>query len=153
VKWESVCSPKEEGGLGVRRLGDFNFSLLGKWCWRMMVDKEGLWYRVLKARYGESRGRLKEGGRHSSSWWRMVCTIRGGVGEGVGSWFDDNTRRVVGDGRHTLFWHDNWVGGIPLKNRFPRMFVLAETQDSTVEEMWRLGWSDGGVCGCGGIAC
>lgn len=39
--------------VGVRRLGAFNFSLLGKWCRRMVVDKEGLWYRVLKARYGE----------------------------------------------------------------------------------------------------
>ncbi|AES59183.1 hypothetical protein MTR_1g015430 [Medicago truncatula] len=33
-----------------------------KWCWRMLVDKEGLWYRVLKARYGEVGGRLKKGG-------------------------------------------------------------------------------------------
>lgn len=37
-------------GLGV---GAFNLSLLGKWCWRLLVDKEGLWHRVLKARYGE----------------------------------------------------------------------------------------------------
>ena len=44
------------GGLGVRRLGEFNMSLLGKWCWRMMVDKDGLWYRVLKPRYGEVGG-------------------------------------------------------------------------------------------------
>jgi len=28
----------------------------------MLLDKEGLWYRVLKARYGEDGGRLKEGG-------------------------------------------------------------------------------------------
>jgi hypothetical protein len=34
----------------------FNLSLLGKWCWRMLIDKEGLWYRVLKARYGEVGG-------------------------------------------------------------------------------------------------
>ena len=39
-------------------VGAFNLSLLGKWCWSMLVDKEGLWYRVLKARYGEVGGGL-----------------------------------------------------------------------------------------------
>ena len=28
----------------------------------MLVEKEGLWYQVLKARYGEEGGHLKEGG-------------------------------------------------------------------------------------------
>jgi hypothetical protein len=65
--------------LGVRRLREFNISLLGKWCWRMLVDKGGLWYHVLKARYGEEGGRLLEGGRHSSVWWRMLCNVRGGL--------------------------------------------------------------------------
>jgi hypothetical protein len=44
--------------LGVRRLGEFNRSLLGKWCWRLLVDREGFWYKVLVARYGEEVGRL-----------------------------------------------------------------------------------------------
>jgi len=61
IKWESICTPKEEGGLGVKRMGAFNLSLLDKWCWRMMVDKEGLWYRVLKARYGEEGGSVERG--------------------------------------------------------------------------------------------
>jgi len=56
----------DRGGLGVRRLGEFNLSLLGKWCWRLLADKEGLWYRVLKARHGEEGGRVKEGGRSAS---------------------------------------------------------------------------------------
>jgi len=43
-------------------VGEFNISLLGKWCWRMLIDKGGLWYQVLKSRYGEERGRLKDGG-------------------------------------------------------------------------------------------
>jgi len=46
----------------------------------MLVDKEGLWSRVLKARHGEEGGRLKEGGRTCSPWWRMLNGIRGGVG-------------------------------------------------------------------------
>jgi len=51
VNWDSVSRSKEDGGLGVKRLRQFNLSLLGKWCWRSMVDKYGLWYSVLKARY------------------------------------------------------------------------------------------------------
>ena len=31
IKWDSICVPKEDKGLGVRRLGEFNLSFLGKW--------------------------------------------------------------------------------------------------------------------------
>ena len=58
INWDSICSPKDEGGLGVRRVGALNLSLLEKWCWRLLVDKEGLWYRVLKARCGEEGAAL-----------------------------------------------------------------------------------------------
>ena len=51
IKWDLICKPKEYGGSGVRRVGAFNLSLLGKWCWRMLTYKERLWYRVLKVRY------------------------------------------------------------------------------------------------------
>jgi len=109
-----------EGGrrFGVRRLGEFNISLLGTWCWRMLVEKDGLWYRLLKARYSEEGGQLLEGGRHGSLWWRNMCHIWGGGGTGVGNWFEDNICRVVGDGNNTFFWTDNWVGGVPLRTKF-----------------------------------
>jgi len=131
--------------LGVRRVGAFNFSLLGKWCWRILNDKEGLWYRVLKARYDEVGGRLQEGGNQSSLWWHMVCRVREGVGEGVWHWFDDNVRRVVGDGTGTLFWYDNWLGEIPLRLKFLRLFDLSVRKESMMEEMSRLGWEEDGL--------
>jgi hypothetical protein len=65
--WNSICLRKEYGGLGVRQLREFNTALLGKWCWRMLADREGLWFRVLVARYGLERGRLRgvaEMGQH-----------------------------------------------------------------------------------------
>ncbi|MCI01795.1 putative non-LTR retroelement reverse transcriptase, partial [Trifolium medium] len=34
----------------------------GKWCWRMLVDRGGLWFRVLAARYGLEIGCLRAGG-------------------------------------------------------------------------------------------
>jgi len=30
-------------------VGAFNLSLLGKWCWRMLVDKESMWYPSLES--------------------------------------------------------------------------------------------------------
>jgi hypothetical protein len=56
-----VCV-KEYGWLGVRQLREFNIALLGKWCWRMLVDRGGLWCReLLAARYGAEKGHLREG--------------------------------------------------------------------------------------------
>jgi len=126
--------------LRVRRIGDFNVSLLGKWCWRMMTEKERLWYRVLKAHYGEEGGRIREGGRQSSVWWKTVCHIREGIGVGVGSWFEDNIRRVVGDEWNTLFWYDRWIGDILLRLKFPRLFDLAMEKDCLVRDMESRGW-------------
>jgi exonuclease III len=56
IKWETVCLRKENGGLGVRRLMEFNIALLGKWWWRILQERDNLWYRVLCARYGEEGG-------------------------------------------------------------------------------------------------
>jgi len=109
------------------------------------VDKEGLWYRVLKARYGEEGGRLGEGDRYSFVWWKTLSKVREGVGEGVGNWFEENIRRVVGDERDTLFWYDKWVGDVPLKLKFPRLFELVVVKNCTVADMGRLGWADDGM--------
>ena len=48
-----VCSDKEKGGLGLRKLALLNKALLGKWIWRFACDKENLWKQVLVAKYGQ----------------------------------------------------------------------------------------------------
>ncbi|GAU46008.1 hypothetical protein TSUD_401300 [Trifolium subterraneum] len=73
-----------ERSMGVRQLKEFNLALLGKWCWRMLVDREGLWFRVLVARYGVERGRLCAEGTRGSLWWMKVARIRDGGGEAEG---------------------------------------------------------------------
>ena len=40
VKWETVCMPKEAGGLGVKDINSFNLSLLGKWNWNLFQRRE-----------------------------------------------------------------------------------------------------------------
>ncbi|GAU28132.1 hypothetical protein TSUD_295700 [Trifolium subterraneum] len=77
------------------------------------ADRDGLWYRVLAARYRVKRGRLRDGGRRGSTWWRELVRIREGSEFG-GSWFGEHVSKRVGDGSDTFFWTDPWVEGIPL---------------------------------------
>jgi hypothetical protein len=129
---------------GVRQLREFNLALLGKWCWRLLVDKGGFWYRVLVARYGEEAGRLAVGGRSASSRWREVAKIRDGVGEDDGGWFAGRVSKVLGDGSDTLFWFDRWLGNVPFCCHFARLFELTTNKFSMVADMFRCGWEAGG---------
>lgn len=54
-------SSDREGGLGVRRIEDFNLGLLCKWKWRIIIEKGAFWYRVLKARYRDLKLRVAHG--------------------------------------------------------------------------------------------
>ncbi|MCH92242.1 putative non-LTR retroelement reverse transcriptase [Trifolium medium] len=113
IHWDKVCIDRENGGLGVRRVSEFNLSLFGKWWWRMLVEREGLWFKVLAAKYGVEDGLILGGGNKASVWWEDLVRVKEGRGHLVGRWFDDNVSRVMGDGESLSFWMDDWLGGIP----------------------------------------
>jgi len=65
---------------------ELNIALLGKWCWRCLVDKEGLSYKVLSSRYGEERGQIKDGGTDRFAWYREIVKVCEGIGVDGGKW-------------------------------------------------------------------
>ena len=72
----------------------------------MLVDREGLWYRVLVARYGQEGGMLREGGG-GLQWWREVARVHDGGGGMGGGWFKECISKKVGDDMDTFFWTDS----------------------------------------------
>jgi hypothetical protein len=140
VSWNDVCRPKKEGGLGVKDLRIMNISLLTKWKWRLFSEEQSIWKNVLINRYGDGVRGFGWMSRTLSSnvasiWWNDLVKI--GVVEG-----EDRLNGIfykkIGNEGDTSFWHDTWVGVNPLKEVFPRLFLISTQKDHSVLEVRRL---------------
>nr|CAN66460.1 hypothetical protein VITISV_035842 [Vitis vinifera] len=139
VKWDVVCTEKNKGGLGLRKIAMLNRALLGKWIWRFACEKDNLWKQVITMKYGqEDHG------------WRSK-KANGAVGVGAwkeilkeSDWCWDNLVFLVGKGSKIKFWKDTWCTDTPMSHCFTHLFVLAAHRDATIEEMWDQNSGQGG---------
>ncbi|GKU86149.1 hypothetical protein SLEP1_g712 [Rubroshorea leprosula] len=148
VSWEKVCNSIKDGGLGVKDLDRFNMALLGKWRWRLVVEKEALWNRVVEAKYGIHRRRDWEGREvkmNSSYWWKALWKLDKERGSNEG-WVYKGVVKTVGEGNDTFFWHEKWCGDAPFREKFNRLFRLTKDKDVVVKNMgeWRNGEMENG---------
>jgi hypothetical protein len=135
VKWDDICKPKKEAGLGIRDLRLVNLSLLAKWRWKLLSHEKEVWKDVIIAKYGPDNigiGNLGEAQvmRVASTWWRDICVL-----DKNSNWFADAVEKRVRDGVLTSFWNEKWLGDIPLYLRFPRIFSVSSQQTATVSSM------------------
>jgi hypothetical protein len=129
VEWDKVCTPIDEGGLGIRNIRRFNQALLGKWLWRF-AHEEGAWWRsVLVAKYGSDWGGWRSGvisGSHGVGLWKFICM----------GW--QNFRRFFkydpGEGSKIHFWEDVWCGDRTLKEEFPGLYSIASFKDASIAD-------------------
>jgi hypothetical protein len=49
--WNSICLPKDQGGLGFRLMKDINVSLIAKLSWKILVNHDALWIPLFKEKY------------------------------------------------------------------------------------------------------
>ncbi|PNX70469.1 pantothenate synthetase, partial [Trifolium pratense] len=75
---------------------------------------------------------------HASPWWNdlMAVGVVAGSDRLQGIFF-----KKIGNGGNTSFWHDTWMGTQPLKEVFPRLFLISAQKDCCVLELgrWTLG--------------
>lgn len=106
VRWPVICSPRDQGGLGILDLEIMNIALLGKWLWNL-ENKDEWWKEILRDKYLSKKTLLgvkkKPGDSH---FWQGLMEIKNS--------FYKFCSKKLGDGKQTLFWEDNWIGGRPL---------------------------------------
>ncbi|CAN1191792.1 Putative ribonuclease H protein At1g65750 [Linum perenne] len=103
VNWEKVCSPKDQGGLGLRSARELNHAYLMKLMWGVLKKPNELWVEVLLTKYmKKSNGGLFP--RKSKKWsscWR-------GLNE---TWpiFSSGLSWGIRNGRRVNFWTEKWI--------------------------------------------
>ncbi|GJS29411.1 hypothetical protein Tco_0490031 [Tanacetum coccineum] len=105
VAWDSVCIPKQEGGLGIRRIEGFNIALMATHIWSISTHKESLWVKWVHM--------YKLKGR---SFWDVpyVCPIKDLLSNRditrLGFSLDDSVSNLISDG--VWRWPIDWLSRI-----------------------------------------
>ena len=135
VKWETICLPKEKGGLGIKDINNFNLALLGKWKWSLFQNHRELWARVLESKYGGCRS-LDEASRdtNDSIWWRdLKMALHHPQQENA---FHNGMVWRVGCGDRIKLWEDRWIDGeATLLAKYPRLYLNSCQQNQLIQQM------------------
>ncbi|CAN1777598.1 Putative ribonuclease H protein At1g65750 [Linum perenne] len=77
VNWETVCRPKNLGGLGLRNARDLNKAFLMKLVWSLVSRSEELWAKVLITKYmtRTENGYMLARKKGFSNAWRGIMKV------------------------------------------------------------------------------
>ncbi|GMI89291.1 hypothetical protein HRI_002598400 [Hibiscus trionum] len=133
IKWETLCLPKEAGGLGLMDFDNMSEALRSKWLWRYGSEPNALWRKFVAALYEQdSSSMLPENLKTTNKSWVWRGIIRPLTNKD--SVFSRNIHFSVGNGKRIKFWSETWIGNTPLKELFPRMYALAVNKSGVIAE-------------------
>jgi len=107
-----------------------------KWLWRFCDEETSLWKEVIVHKFGQN-----------SPWCsnEVNCTYGTGVWRAIrGLWskLQENSKFRVGNGNNVRFWKDNWIGEVPLQDKFPDLMLLSSNPEIVVSDCWSpQGWN------------
>jgi len=120
--WKTICTPLEEGGLGIRSLSKLNEASNLKLCWKML-ESDNHWASLFRSRVLRNNNFI---GYHIfSSVWSGIKPQAFHV--------LNNSRWLLGDGQKINFWIHDWCGS-PLVDLFHIPQILHQHLQSTMSE-------------------
>ncbi|GJW02174.1 RNA-directed DNA polymerase, eukaryota, reverse transcriptase zinc-binding domain protein [Tanacetum coccineum] len=107
VSWDAICKPKDQGGLGLKNLKEWNEILLVKQLWNVATKKDTLWVKWIHEEKLKGKSIWNAQVDYNSSvGWKNILSMRDKVRKHIG-W-------KLGNGKLVNVWHDQWCGVSPL---------------------------------------
>lgn len=111
MKWQELCKPKNQGGMGFKDLALFNDALLVKQTWHLLHDTQSLFYQVFKAKFFHNSLVMEAKNPVGASYaWKSIIKEREVIKRGA-LWH-------IFLGNSVQVWGDNWLH----KKNCPRSF-------------------------------
>lgn len=116
AKWNMVCKPKDEGGLGVLNLRVQNVALLMKHLHKFYNHADVPWVNLIWQAYHPNHSVPHASSPRGSFWWKD-CMSPTDI-------YRSLTSCLAGKGDTTLLWKDIWNGDI-MQRKFPKLHTFA----------------------------
>ena len=128
TKWNVICRPKDQGGLGITVLEIKNKCLLSKWLFKLL-NEEGVWKEIIVNKYLGDKALSQVQAQHTDSpFWKGIMKVK-----------DDFFHRgkfSLGNGEQVRFWEDVWLGPRALRFEFQSLYDIVSNKHSTVADVF-----------------
>ncbi|GJV59378.1 RNA-directed DNA polymerase, eukaryota, reverse transcriptase zinc-binding domain protein [Tanacetum coccineum] len=107
VKWDDACKPKNQGGLGLKSMFEWNTTLMAKHLWNILTNKDSIWVRWVNVHKIKGRNLWEIECNRGMSWsWKHLLELRDKIRAFV--------RIKIGNGKGCSIWYDKWHPNGPL---------------------------------------
>jgi hypothetical protein len=128
-----VCRPIEEGGLSIKNLEIQNICHLLKFIHKLHSKSRCSWAKWIRSFIYQGNKRLGDKVSICSNFWRYLMSLI--------QLYRDLTMVKIGNGRHTSFWLDSWLGNKTLSIQFLALFSHVQQPNRIVAESFSdIGW-------------
>ncbi|KAK1260236.1 hypothetical protein QJS04_geneDACA001958 [Acorus gramineus] len=117
VNWITICQPLNEGGLGIKRIADWNKAATGVHLWDVATGMESLWVKWIHSRYLKSHSLWEVKVRSTSTTiWRKILAAR--------DWIKPKVKYNIYSGSNINICGDPWIDGDGLAGHFGERLAL-----------------------------
>lgn len=107
IAWDKITCSMDKGGMGIRKLKEWNLAFMAKLGWAILTKPDKLWVKVFKEKYIKKSNFLDciHNNNHSPL-WRDILKGREILKKGIVI--------GIGNGNNTSLWFHHWIGDAPL---------------------------------------
>ncbi|XP_074273963.1 uncharacterized protein LOC141597407 isoform X1 [Silene latifolia] len=154
VSWDSICQPIKQGGLGIRKLHEWNIAALGKYVWWIEQKADHLWVKWVHAVDIKGKDWKDYEPTINSSWaWWKICQVRtvlrqvlyGRNGPGGSYSATQGYKFLVPEGEKVSWYPWIRTGWIIPRHRF-LIWLVAQQRLLTQDRLQKMGIVQTNVC-------